>query len=87
MQITETLPNGTDKNDKEEEKAEKNEELPETEEDAVISDNYPMPYFSPFIYVPPIPFVPLGNYDFIMYNKTMCLKCMTRTKEEMMCIV
>ncbi|XP_055313901.1 uncharacterized protein LOC129575071 isoform X2 [Sitodiplosis mosellana] len=34
------------------------DELPEAEGDAVVSDNYSMPYFSPFIFVPPIPFVP-----------------------------
>lgn len=36
--------------------------MPDT--DAVVpTDNYSMPYFSPLIFVPPIPFVP-GNVDF-----------------------
>lgn len=27
-------------------------------DDSVVPDNYSMPYFSPLIFVPPIPFVP-----------------------------
>lgn len=35
------------------------EEVPDADADAIIStDNYSMPYFSPLIFVPPIPFVP-----------------------------
>lgn len=72
IQITETLPNKQDVTD----------ELSEVEGDSVVPDNYSMPYFSPYIFVPPMPFVPgsLRNENYILCKDFKCLNNSLNTK-------
>lgn len=59
------------------------EEVPDPH--AIIStDNYSMPYFSPLIFVPPIPFVPGKNHNQHHANKIRSIELFSMILQQML---